>query len=91
MRDVNPLLSEAERRLSAVLGLSPERAARAVAEVLDTMRFEVDAYILARHAALQAEGVTNSEIYERIASELPALRFAGPRLSARQIRRRIYG
>ena len=88
---VNPLLSEAQRRLSAVLGMSPESAARAVAEVLDAMRFEVDAYILARHAELQAQGVTNPEIYERIAAELPALRFAGPRLSARQIRRRIYG
>ena len=88
---MNPLLSQVEQRLSAVLGLSPERAARAVAEVLDALRFEVDAYILARHAALQAEGVTNSEIYERIARELPELRFVGPSLSARQIRRRIYG
>ncbi|MEY4512788.1 MAG: hypothetical protein RLZZ450_4910 [Pseudomonadota bacterium] len=55
------------------------------------MRFDVDDYIRTRHAQLQAENVTNAEIYERIAGELPALRFLGPKLSARQIRRRIYG
>jgi hypothetical protein len=88
---VNPLLDEAAFRLSLLLGLSPERAARAVAEVLDGMRFDVDEYIRARHAQLQAENVTNAEIYQRIAGELPTLRFVGPKLSARQIRRRIYG
>ena len=88
---MNPLLDEAARRLSEVLGLSPERAARALAEVLDGMRFDVDAYILARHAELQAQGITNPEIFERIAAELPLLRFKAPVLSARQIRRRIYG
>ncbi len=88
---MNPLLDDAARRLSLLLGLSPERAERAVAEVLDTMRFDVDTYIQARHSQLQAERVPNVEIYERIAAELSELRFLGPRLSARQIRRRIYG
>jgi hypothetical protein len=88
---VNPLLEEAARRLQIMLGLSPERAARAVAEVLDSMRFDVDEYIRMRHAALQAENRTNAEIYDRIALELAELRFLGPKLSARQIRRRIYG
>jgi hypothetical protein len=55
------------------------------------MRFDVDQYIRARHAELQSENLTNAEIYERIAGELPGLRFVGPTLSARQIRRRIYG
>lgn len=88
---MNPLRDEAERRLQQLLGLTPERAARAVAEVLDSMRFDVDQYIRARHAQLQSESVTNAEIYERIAAELPSLRYVGPPLSARQIRRRIYG
>jgi len=88
---VIPLLDEAALRLQQLLGLTPERAARAVAEVLDGMRFDVDQYIRARHSQLQSENLTNAEIYERIASELPALRFVGPALSARQIRRRIYG
>ncbi|MET0285436.1 MAG: hypothetical protein ABW352_13230 [Polyangiales bacterium] len=88
---MSELLDEAARRLELTLGLSPERARRAVLEVLDVMRFDVDAYIAARHTQLQAEGVTNAEIYERIADELRELRFVGPELSARQIRRRIYG
>jgi hypothetical protein len=84
-------LRDAERRLQHVLGLSPERAARAVAEVLDALDSDVDTYIAQRHAALQREGVPNPEIYERIARELPLLRFRVGALSARQIRRRIYG
>jgi hypothetical protein len=88
---VNPLLEEIEARLSQVLGLTPERAARVVSEVLDALRFDVDEYIVARHAQLRAEGVSNPEIYERIAAEIAALRFRASGLSARQIRRRIYG
>lgn len=86
-----PLLTEARRRLASLLGLSSDRSAHALSEVLDSFRLEVDDYILTRHAELQAQGVTNSEIYERIAAELPLLRFKAPALSARQIRRRIYG
>jgi hypothetical protein len=88
---VSSVLEEAARRLELTLGLTPERARRAVEEVLDSMRFDADGYIRARHAELQAQNVTNAEIYQRIADELPALRFVGPKLSARQIRRRIYG
>jgi hypothetical protein len=88
---VSRRLRDAERRLEHVLGLSPERAARAVAEVIDSLDFEVDEYIAQRHAELQHEGLPNPEIYERIASELPKLRFKAAGLTARQIRRRIYG
>lgn len=84
-------LKEAARRLEHALGLSPERAARAVAEVLDSLDIEVDAYIAQRHAELQREGVPSIESYARIASELPRLRFKASALSTRQIRRRIYG
>jgi hypothetical protein len=87
---VSPLRDRAERRLQELLGLSPERAARALDEVLDTLCCDVDTYIGERHAELRAQGVGNAEIYERIAAELPALRFKVA-LSARQIRRRIYG
>ena len=88
---VSSLRDEAERRLQDLLGLSPERAAFAVSEVLDSLRFDVDAYIAMRHGQLRKEGVANAEIYERIAAELPHLRFKVTALSARQIRRRIYG
>jgi hypothetical protein len=88
---VVPVVSKAEQRLQMLLGLSPEQAARAVAETIDSLRFQVDEYIESRHAELQQQGVGNPRIFELIADELPALRFRAPRLSARQIRRRVYG
>ena len=81
----------AEHRLMHVLGLSAEQATRAVAEVLDSLDCDVDTYIVQRHSELQHEGVPNMEIYERIAVELTELRFKAKALTARQIRRRIYG
>lgn len=86
-----PLLLSAQRRLQQVLGLSPDVAARAVAETLDALTVDVDTYITSRHAELKAQGLDNSEIYGRISAELPSMRFASKRLTARQIRRRIYG
>ena len=62
-----------------------------VEEVLDSFDLDVDAYIARRHGELQAEGGNNPAIFERIASELPDLRFRAPHLTPRQIRRRIYG
>jgi hypothetical protein len=82
---------EARRRLQALLGLTAEQAARAVDETLDSFRLEADEYIAARHATLQSEGVANPEIFERIAFEVRSMLFRGPPLTARQIRRRIYG
>jgi hypothetical protein len=82
---------EARQRLQALLGLSAAQAARAVDETLDSFRLEVDEYIAARHATLQSEGIANPEIFDCIASEVRSMLFRGPPLTARQIRRRIYG
>ena len=84
-------IAEVEQRLRSVLGLSPTQASRAVDEVLDALGLDGDQYITRRHGELQAQGESNGEIFERIASELRELRFKAPDLSARQIRRRIYG
>ena len=84
-------LDLARERLERLLGLDPARARRAVSETIDCLGFEVDDYIAERHRELQAQGARNDEIYETIAREIASLRFAAPRLSARQIRRRIYG
>jgi len=81
----------AQRRLQQVLGLSPEVAARAVSETLDAMTVDVDGFITRRHAELQAQGLDNNVIYDRISAELPSMRFATKPLTTRQIRRRIYG
>jgi hypothetical protein len=88
---VSVSVPEVRQRLQSVLGLSRAQATRAVDEVLDSLGLEVDEYIARRHGELQAAGENNTEIFERIAEELRALRFKAPELSARQIRRRIYG
>lgn len=84
-------VGEVQRRLVSVLGLTGAQASRAVDEVLDSLALQVDEFIARRHAELQAQGESNAEIFERIAAELRGLRFKAPELSARQIRRRIYG
>jgi len=88
---VSTSVTDVQQRLQSVLGLSRTQATRAVDEVLDSLALGVDEYIARRHGELQAAGANNSEIFERIAEELRALRFKAPELSARQIRRRIYG
>jgi hypothetical protein len=90
LRVIVPLL-EAQRRLQSLLGLTPEMAARAVAETIDALQFDVHEYVSIRHAQLQREGLTNSKIYALIANEVPEMRFVVKGLSARQIRRHIYG
>jgi hypothetical protein len=84
-------VDDVQQRLQTLLGLSPAQASRVVDEVLDSLGLEVDEYIARRHAELQRQGENNPQIFERIAEELRQLRFKAPELSARQIRRRIYG
>jgi hypothetical protein len=84
-------LDLARERLERLLGLDPARARRAVSETIDCLGFQVDDYIAERHRELQGQGARNDEIYETIAREISSLRFVAPTLSARQIRRRIYG
>jgi hypothetical protein len=79
------------QRLELVLGLKSELARRAVEELFDALRLEVEEYVSARHAELQRQGESNARIFERIARELPELRFKAPALTSRQIRRMIYG
>lgn len=71
--------------------LSPQEATRVVGDVLAFLDETPEAYIRRRHRALQAEGLSNAEIFARIVPELAQLRFRAPELSERQIRRIIYG
>ncbi len=71
--------------------LTPSEAARLVDEVLTFLADRPEDFVRRRHRALQAEGVTNSEIYARLRAELARWRFRAPDYSERQIRRLIYG
>ncbi len=50
-----------------------------------------EAFVQRRHRVLQAEGLSNKEIFERLAEEVERHRFRAPRYSLRQLRRMIYG
>ncbi|MFJ3791022.1 hypothetical protein [Kitasatospora sp. NPDC090091] len=71
--------------------LGPREAARVVAEVLAYFSETAEEYVRRRHGELQARGLTNEKIFARLAEELKARRVAAPGLSARQLRRIVYG
>ena len=71
--------------------LSESEAARVVGEVFAFLAETPEAYIRRRHLALQAQGLANDAIFTQLATELERMRFRAPPLSARQIRRLIYG
>ncbi|WP_179816080.1 hypothetical protein [Allostreptomyces psammosilenae] len=77
--------------LSRTTPLGPAGSAHVVAEVLAYFGESVEEYVRRRHAELQGRGLTNERIFERITAELPHRRVAAPRLSARQLRRIVYG
>ncbi len=64
---------------------------KVVRETLDYFSETVEQFVARRHAELQAEDLRNDAIWERIAEELRTRRFSAPPLSARQIRRLVYG
>lgn len=86
--DLAPLVE----RLVSSTPLTPEQARRVVLDVVTYLTESPQAYVLRRHRDLKRRvGLRNEQIFEQLADELGRRVFAGPRLSARQIRRIIYG
>ncbi|MCX4749916.1 hypothetical protein OG455_31115 [Kitasatospora sp. NBC_01287] len=71
--------------------LGPAEAARMVAEVLAYFSETAPEFVQRRHGELQTRGLTNEQIFTRVAEELPARRVVAPELSVRQLRRIVYG
>lgn len=71
--------------------LTPGEAARVVADVLAYFAEPAEEFVRRRHAELKARGMTNDQIFGRVAAELPLRRVAPPELSLRQLRRIVYG
>lgn len=84
-------LRELVAHLTRTSRLTPGEAARVVADVLAFLDETPEAFVRRRHLALQAAGLANPAIYQRLAQELGERRFRAQPLSARQIRRIIYG
>jgi hypothetical protein len=71
--------------------LSAGEAERVVAEVVRYFGEPVPEFVRRRHAELQRRGRTNDQIFAALAGELAGRRFPAPPLSARQMRRLVYG
>jgi hypothetical protein len=71
--------------------LTEGEADRVLAEVFDWFAEPVPDFVRRRHRELAARGLTNDRIFAVIAAELPARLFPAPGLSARQLRRLVYG
>lgn len=62
-----------------------------IADVLAWYHEPVEAFVRRRHTQLQLHGTRNADAYAQIAAELERRVVAPPQLSARQLRRIIYG
>ncbi|MDJ0340025.1 hypothetical protein QMK19_06515 [Streptomyces sp. H10-C2] len=66
-------------------------ATRVVQDVLAYFDETTELFVRRRHHELQAKGLVNAVIFERITEELPYRTVAPPQLSLRQLRRIVYG
>jgi hypothetical protein len=71
--------------------LSRAEATRLVDEVLSFLDERPEEFVCRRHRVLQSQGLSNEQIFCRLASELRRRRFRAPDYSERQLRRIIYG
>lgn len=71
--------------------LNRNEADRLVQEILAFYDESATSYVRRRHHEMQKSGLSNSAIYELIASELTHHRFINDPMTIRQIRRTIYG
>ena len=66
-------------------------AERIVAEVVDFFSEPAEAFVRRRHTELQAQGLSNREVFTRVADELCGRPVQAPTLTERQSRRHTSG
>lgn len=71
--------------------LSRGEALRVVQDVLAFFGETTQEYVRRRHRELQAQGLVNAEIFQRIEADLKYRAVAPPELTLRQLRRMVYG
>ncbi|MFF5535441.1 hypothetical protein ACFY71_23625 [Streptomyces cinerochromogenes] len=71
--------------------LNRGEALRVVQDVLAYFDETTQDFVRRRHRELQAQGLVNTEIFERIEADLKYRAVAPPELTLRQLRRMVYG
>ncbi|MEW2509168.1 hypothetical protein [Streptomyces sp. NPDC046870] len=71
--------------------LSRGEALRVVQDVLAYFDETIQEFVRRRHRELQAQGLVNAEIFDRIGADLKYRAVAPPELTLRQLRRMVYG
>ncbi|PAZ09553.1 hypothetical protein CLM62_45700 [Streptomyces sp. SA15] len=71
--------------------LSRGEALRVIQDVLAYFDETTEDYVRRRHRELQAQGLVNATIFERIGADLQYRAVAPPELTLRQLRRMVYG
>ncbi|BBG00998.1 hypothetical protein C8E95_6215 [Pseudonocardia autotrophica] len=79
------------RHVVATTGLPREVAARVVADVVAHFAETTEQFVRRKHRELQARGLRNDEIWPRIGAELGTRVVAPGEVSARRLRRIVYG
>ncbi|MEV1292203.1 hypothetical protein [Pseudonocardia sp. NPDC049635] len=82
---------ELVRHVAVTTGLPPEVAARVVTDVVAHFAETTEEFVRRRHRELQARGLRNDEIWPRVGAELDARVVAPGAVSARRLRRIVYG
>ncbi|KOV51823.1 hypothetical protein ADL00_39185 [Streptomyces sp. AS58] len=77
--------------LSRSTPLSRGEALRVIQDVLAYFDETTEEYVRRRHRELQAQGLVNATIFERIEADLRYRAVAPPELTLRQLRRIVYG
>lgn len=77
--------------LTRTTPLSRGEALRAIQDVLAYFDETTEDYVRRRHRELQAQGLVNSAIFERIEADLRYRAVTPPELTLRQLRRIVYG
>nr|WP_202424990.1 hypothetical protein [Streptomyces sp. HUCO-GS316] len=77
--------------LTRTTPLNRGEALRVIQDVLAYFDETTDEYVRRRHRELQAQGLVNTAIFERIEADLKYRAVAPPELTLRQLRRMVYG
>ena len=91
IREATNQSDELVEQVSRTTGLALDDARRVVADVLAYFTETTEEYVRRRHRELQTYGARNDEIFARLGAELRHWPVRSPELSARQLRRIVYG